>query len=54
MTLKDIEQDLHNRDTIDSTREVAPLKKAEDAIYVDTTDMTIGEVVNKVLSYIHG
>ncbi|MCM8796020.1 MAG: (d)CMP kinase [Candidatus Omnitrophica bacterium] len=49
VTLKDIEEDLHNRDTLDSTREVAPLKKADDAIYIDTTNMTIKEVVNKIL-----
>jgi cytidylate kinase len=52
VTLKDIEKDLRNRDNIDSTREFAPLKKADDAIYIDTTSMAIGEVVNKVLSYI--
>lgn len=51
VTLGDIESDLHNRDTIDSTREFAPLKKADDAVYIDTTDMTIDEVVSKVLSY---
>ncbi|MFA5287644.1 MAG: (d)CMP kinase, partial [Candidatus Omnitrophota bacterium] len=33
-------------------REFAPLKKADDAIYVDTTFLTIEEVVNKLLSYI--
>jgi cytidylate kinase len=52
VTLGDIESDLHNRDTIDSTREFAPLKKADDAIYIDTTKMSIDEVVNKVLTYI--
>lgn len=52
ITFGDVERDLHNRDTIDSTREVAPLKKADDAIYVDTTDMTIDEVVNAVLKEI--
>jgi len=52
ITLKDVEDDLHNRDTIDSTREFAPLKKADDAVYVDTTKMSIEEVVNKVLSHI--
>jgi cytidylate kinase len=52
ISFKEVEQDLHNRDTIDSTREVAPLKKADDAVYVDTTEMTIEEVVNKALSYI--
>jgi cytidylate kinase len=50
---EDVAKDIKNRDTIDSTREVAPLKKADDAIYIDTTDMTIEEVVKKVLSYIH-
>jgi len=49
ITLKDVEFDLRNRDTIDSTREFAPLKKAEDAIYIDTTRMTIEEVVNTIL-----
>ena len=49
VTMEDVKKDLHNRDTIDSTREVAPLKKAADAIYIDTTNMTIEEVVNKLL-----
>lgn len=44
--------DLQNRDTIDSTREVAPLKKAQDAIYIDTTHLTIEEVVEKMLTFI--
>ena len=48
----DVELDLHNRDTIDSTREVAPLKKAPDAIYIDTTNMTIEEVVGAILKNI--
>ena len=52
VTLKDIENDLHNRDTIDSTREFAPLKKAEDAIYIDTTNMSIEEVVKTLLRHI--
>lgn len=52
VTLDDIEDDLRNRDTIDSTREFAPLKKAEDAIYIDTTNMTIDEVVEKILKEI--
>lgn len=48
ITLDDVKKDLANRDRIDSTREVAPLKKAQDAIYVDTTDITIGQVVDKL------
>jgi len=45
----DVKADLTNRDKIDTTREVAPLKKADDAIYIDTTDLSIDEVVSKVL-----
>jgi len=52
VTTKEIELDLHNRDTIDSTREFAPLKRADDAIYIDTTNMSIAEVVETVLSRI--
>jgi len=46
VTSKDIAKDIQNRDTIDSTRACAPLKRADDAVYVDTTNMTIEEVVN--------
>ena len=53
ISLPEVEGDLSNRDTIDSTRKCAPLKKADDAIYVDTTNMTIEEVVNKVLQWIN-
>jgi cytidylate kinase len=49
ISLENVALDLKNRDKIDSTREVAPLKKAQDAIYIDTTNMTIEEVVNAIL-----
>lgn len=49
ITIEDIQRDLRNRDHIDSNREFAPLKKADDAIYVDTTKMTIEEVVDRLL-----
>lgn len=52
ITIGDVEIDLSNRDRMDSTREFAPLKKAEDAIYIDTTKLTIEEVVNTVLKNI--
>lgn len=54
IALKEVEADLKNRDTIDSTRECAPLKQAEDAIYVDTTNMSIEEVVEHILKHING
>jgi len=40
--------DLKNRDTIDSTRKTSPLKKAQDAVYLDTTDLPIEMVVEKM------
>jgi cytidylate kinase len=52
ITLEEVSSDLSNRDRIDSTREFAPLKKAEDAVYVDTTNMTIEEVVETLFRYI--
>lgn len=52
ISLEDVSADLANRDKIDSTREFAPLKKADDAIYIDTTDMSIDQVVDKVWSCI--
>lgn len=47
-----VAQDLSNRDKIDSTRKASPLRKAPDAIYIDTTNLSIEEVVNKMSGYI--
>jgi CMP/dCMP kinase len=49
ITREAVAQDLRNRDRIDSTRECSPLKKAPDAAYVDTTKLSIDEVVTKLL-----
>ncbi len=45
-------KDLNERDQKDMTRKVGPLKKAEDAIFIDSTDLSIDQVVEKILSYI--
>ncbi len=47
--LDSIEADIRERDHRDMTREHSPLKQAEDAILVDTTEMSIEEVVNRVI-----
>ncbi|MGD0335963.1 MAG: (d)CMP kinase [Candidatus Omnitrophota bacterium] len=52
VTLESVQADVKNRDNIDSTREVGPLKQAEDAIYIDSTNMSIEEVVETVLRHI--
>ena len=49
--LKEIEKDIEERDHRDMTREIAPLKQAEDAILVDSSELTIEEVVAKIISY---
>lgn len=48
----DVLQDLQKRDERDSKRTVAPLKPAEDAIYIDTTDMNEDEVFAKILAFV--
>jgi len=47
----DIEKDIIERDHRDMTREFAPLKQAEDAIYLDSSDMTIDVVIEKIMNY---
>lgn len=51
-TYEQVLEDIKKRNEYDSKRDVAPLKKAEDAVYIDTTNLTIDEVVNKVLEII--
>ena len=50
--LAQIERDIIARDEQDMNREIATLKQAEDAIYLDTSDMTIEEVVTKIVSLV--
>lgn len=45
-------KDIIERDTRDMTRENSPLKKADDAILVDTTSLTIEEVIDKIINII--
>ena len=44
-----IEEDIIIRDKQDMSREIAPLKQAEDAVLIDSSDMTIEEVVKAIL-----
>ncbi|MDP7591237.1 MAG: (d)CMP kinase [Litorilituus sp.] len=46
--------DIRQRDERDSNREVAPLVPAEGSLIIDSTDLSIQEVVNKVLSFANG
>ncbi len=49
ISLEDIKVSIQKRDLQDSTRKHSPLKQAKDAILIDTSDMSIDEVVNKIL-----
>ena len=53
VTLEDVEASINNRDHIDSSRDVSPLKKADDAIEVDTTNLTIEEEINRIVARVN-
>ena len=44
-----LKQEIKDRDTQDSTRAISPLKKAEDAVEIDTTYLTIEEIVDQII-----
>ena len=48
-SLEGVETDMRRRDKNDSTRDLAPLKPAEDAIRIDSTDLTIEDVVDRMI-----
>ncbi|MEW5706252.1 MAG: (d)CMP kinase [Actinomycetota bacterium] len=50
--LSTVERDIITRDKIDSTRPVGPLTKAPDAHVIDTTNKTIGQVVQQIIDLI--
>jgi cytidylate kinase len=50
---KKIAEDIARRDKLDSERAVSPLKQAEDAVKLDTTTLSIDEVVNEILRRIN-
>jgi cytidylate kinase len=51
-SIEQIQRDIEERDKSDRNRAVGPLKPARDAIVVDTTDLSIEEVVDKLLCYV--
>lgn len=48
-SFEEIKKDIEKRDYLDSHREVSPLKKAEDAIEIDSSDLTIDQTIEKIL-----
>lgn len=52
ITMEEALRDVQERDRRDSSRDIAPLKRTDDAIYIDTTDLNINEVLKKMLEAI--
>ncbi len=52
VTLTDLKREIETRDYKDSHRKISPLKKAKDAIEIDTTSMTIDQVVDEISNLI--
>lgn len=49
ITIDEVKENLLERDRIDSGRDISPLRKSEDAIEIDTTDITIDEQVDMII-----
>ncbi|MGG5792945.1 (d)CMP kinase [Bacillus nitratireducens] len=52
--LEQLKEEIARRDKLDSEREVSPLKKADDALELDTTSLSIEEVVQKIMGIVSG
>ena len=52
LSIEEIEASIIERDFIDSTRDVSPLKRSNDAIEIDSTDLTINEQLKKIIEII--
>lgn len=50
MSLEDLQKDIAARDKADMEREISPLRQAEDAVLLDTTGLSIDEVVDRILA----
>ena len=49
---EEVSEDVRSRDAADISRKEGPLRKASDAIFIDTSDMTANQVVEKILGYV--
>ena len=49
LSQEEVSRDIKSRDKTDMERKVAPLAKAKDAVYIDTTDLSVAEVAEKII-----
>ena len=52
ITMEEAIRDVRERDTRDSQRDIAPLRKADDAILIDTDALSIDETIEKILEHV--
>lgn len=52
VTIREVEQNLEHRDHIDTTREISPLRKADDAVEIDNTHLSREEQLNLAIKFI--
>ena len=52
LSIDEIKASMRKRDRIDSSREFSPLKRSEDSIEIDSTDLTIDEQIEKIIKII--
>ena len=53
VTLEQVESDIIRRDRNDSTRAIAPLRPAQDAVIIDSSEISIGKVVEKMTQHVY-
>ena len=51
-TVEKVASDIAKRDELDSNRAISPLKQADDAIFVDTSELTVEEATNKIVEHV--
>ena len=52
VTYEEVLESIKQRNILETQREISPLRKADDAIYIDCSNLTIEEVVNKIVKII--
>jgi len=52
VSFQQVKEDIAKRDQVDRCRQVSPLKKADDAIMIDTTNKTVDRVINEILDIV--
>ena len=52
INMKDLIEQVHKRDNIDSSREISPLAKAQNAIVIDSSNLAIGQVLEEIMLFI--